>query len=72
MSLHGEREAQRAEGTRLAALLGKEKVGPHLKTLEHNAWEHSLQFILPIVVATFIYLTRHVTDPLPALLCAGC
>ena len=53
---------------RLANLLEKEKVGPHLKNLEHNSWEHSLQFILPIVVATFVFLTRHVTNPPPALL----
>ena len=53
---------------RLAALLGKERVGPNIKNLEHNAWEHCLQFILPVVVAIFVYLTRHVTEPPPALL----
>ena len=52
---------------RLADLLGKEKVGPHLKNLEHNAWEHSLQFILPVVVAIFVFLTRHVKQPPPTL-----
>ena len=52
---------------RLADLLGKEKVGPHLKNLEHNAWEHSLQFILPVVLAIFVFLTRHVKQPPPAL-----
>ena len=36
--------------------------------MEHNAWEHFLQFNYPIVVATFIYLTRHVKDPPPELL----
>ena len=39
-----------------------------MKNLEHNAWEHSLQFILPIVVAIFVFLTRHVTEPPPELL----
>ena len=39
-----------------------------MKNLEHNAWEHSLQFILPVVIATFVFLTRHVTQPPPDLL----
>ena len=34
-----------------------------MKNLEHNTWAHSLQFIYPIVVAIFIFLTRHVTQP---------
>ena len=39
-----------------------------MKNLEHNSWAHSLQFIYPIVVATFVFLTRHVTQPPPELL----
>ena len=39
-----------------------------MKNLERNTWAHSLQFIYPIVVAIFVFLTRYVTQPPPDLL----
>ena len=53
---------------RLAVLLGKEKVGPDIKNLEHNTWEHCLQFLLPVDIAILVYLSLHVTEPPPRLL----
>ena len=53
---------------RLAELLDKQMVGPDIKNLERNTYEHCLQFLMPIVVAIFVYLIGHVTSPPPRLL----